>query len=86
MSRYALTIKQTTKNDFRKRTTYIKINLNDQASFWKFLQISVCGDKTWNDWNNYFILQIDIQLQWNAEYLKFLKSKKHGQKIIFLIF
>ena len=33
ISRYALTTKQTTKNDFRKKTKYAKNNLNDQAIF-----------------------------------------------------
>ena len=32
-SRYALTIKQTTKNNFQKRTRYTKIDLKDQAMF-----------------------------------------------------
>ena len=52
------------KNDFRKETKYKKFNLNDQAIFWKFLQTCFCaGDKSWNDTNNYFMLELDIQLQ-----------------------
>ena len=66
--------------DIQKLIWMIKLVFEN---FFKFL---CCEEKTWNDWNNYFILQIDIQLQWNVEYLKFLKSKKHVQKIIFLIF
>ena len=33
ISRYALTIKQTIKNDFQKRTRYTNKNVNDQAIF-----------------------------------------------------
>ena len=85
ISRYALTIKQTTKIDFRKRTRYTKINLNDQATFQNIFQIFFSGNKTWNDKNNYFILRVDIQLQLglNAEYLKvFFEIQETCQKII----
>ena len=42
ISRYALTIKQTTKDDFQKRISYTNIILNDQAIFeifFKFLLV-----------------------------------------------
>ena len=44
ISCYALAIKQPTKNDFQKRTSYTKVNLNDQAIFRKFLQIAFAAD------------------------------------------
>ena len=47
MSRYAFTIKQTTKNDCRKITRYKKINVNDRAIFCQFFQMSFCaGNKS----------------------------------------